>query len=146
MRFTFPRFEFAGFAIEQDKQKLAASDLHVANFVDIQMNWRVPDGTKPLDSLGDVAAAIIDDEYADMKMKMSDHDHSLWTSIPSTRHIEYAAKDAYTAFEVWNRITTVQKGLARSEKEKTRKRPRSSWRVAGKGGSTSTSNSNGWNW
>ena len=126
MRFTFLRFEFAGFAIEQDKQKLAASDLHVANFVDIQTNWRVPDGTKPLDSLGDVAAAIIDDEYADMKMKMTDHDHSLWTSILSTKHVEYAAKDAYAAFEIWNRISTMKKGLARAETEKTRKRPRSS--------------------
>ena len=146
MRFTFLRFEFAGFAIEQDKQKLAASDLHVANFVDIQTNWRVPDGTKPLDSLGDVAAAIIDDEYADMKTKMTDHDHSLWTSILSTKHVEYAAKDAYAAFEIWNRISTMKKGLARAETEKTRKRPRSSWKPWGKGASTSTSNSNGWNW
>ena len=115
MRFIFLRFEFAGFAIEQDKQKLAACDLHVTNFVDIQTNWRVPDGTKPLDSLGDVAAAIIDDEYADMKMKMTDHDHSLWTSILSTKHVEYAAKDAYAAFEIWNRISTMKKGLARAE-------------------------------
>ena len=107
MRFTFLRFEFAGFAIEQDKQKLAACNLHVPNFVDIQTNWRVPDGTKPLHSLGDVSAAIIDDEYADMKKKMTDHDHSQWTSILSTRHVEYAAKDAYTAFEIWNRITTM---------------------------------------
>ena len=146
MRFTFLRFEFAGFAIEQDKEKLARCDLHIPNFVDIQTNWRVPDGTKPLDSLGDVAAAIIDDEYADMKMKTTDHDHSLWTSILSTKHVEYAAKDAYAAFEIWNRISTMKKGLARAETEKTRKRPRSSWRVAGKGGSTSTSTSHGWNW
>ena len=146
MRFTFLRFEFAGFAIEQDKQKLAACNLHATNFVDIQTNWRVPDGTKPLDSLGDVAAAIIDDEYADMKMKMTDHDHSLWTSILSTKHVEYAAKDAYAAFEIWNRISTMKKGLARAETEKTMKRPRSSKRGWGKGGSTSTSNSNGWNW
>ena len=106
----------------------------------------MPDGTKPLDSLGDVAAAIIDDEYADMKMKMTDHDHSLWTSILSTKHVEYAAKDAYAAFEIWNRISTMKKGLARAETEKTRKRPRSSWKPWGKGASTSTSNSNGWNW
>jgi len=145
LRFTFLRFEFAGFAIEQDKQKLAACNLHVPNFVDIQTNWRVPDGTKPLDSLGDVAAAIIDDEYADMKTKMTDHDHSLWTSILSTKHVEYAAKDAYAAFEIWNRISTMKKGLARAETEKTRKHPRSSRRGWGKGGSTSTSNSNRWN-
>ena len=46
------------------------------------------------------------------------------------RHIEYAAKDAYAAYEIWNRITLTQDGLRRAklEKEKPPKKcARSSW-------------------
>ena len=99
----------------------------------------MPEGKKPLDSLGDVSAAIIDDYYANMKSKITNEEHNQWADILTRRHIEYAAKDAYAAFEIWNRITTVQKGIARAmeEKEKTsRKRPRESWGMGswGKGG------------
>ena len=110
----------------------------MSKFTDIQENWRVLEGKKPLDSLGDVSAAIIDDYYANMKSKITNEEHNHWADILTRRHIEYAAKDAYAAFEIWNRITTVQKGIARAmeEKEKTsRKRPRESWgRSCGKGG------------
>ena len=111
----------------------------MSKFTDIQENWRVREGKKPLDSLGDVSAAIIDDYYANMKSKITNEEHNHWADILTRRHIEYAAKDAYAAFEIWNRITTVQKGIARAmeEKEKTsRKRPRESWGMGscGKGG------------
>ena len=73
-----------------------------------------------------------------MKSKITNEEHNHWAGILTRRHIEYAAKDAYAAFEIWNRITTVQKGIARAmeEKEKTsRKHPRESWgRRCGKGG------------
>lgn len=86
-----------------------------------------------------------DDYYADMKRKMTDQEHNQWTWVLSRRHIEYAAKDAYTAFEIWNRITTVHNGLTRAIKEKTRKRPRSSWGKGSRGGSPSTSTWPEWN-
>ena len=79
----------------------------MSKFTDIQENWRMPEGKKPLDSLGDVSAAIIDDYYANMKAKIKNDEHNQWTDILTRRHIEYAAKDAYTAFEIWNCITTV---------------------------------------
>ena len=34
------------------------------------------------------------------------------------RHIEYVAKDAYAAYEIWNRITLTQDGLRRTKLEK----------------------------
>ena len=105
--FTSLRYEFAGFCIDQDKEKLSRCNMYIPNFADIQANWRVPEATKTLDSLGDVSAIIIDDYYAHMKRKMTDQEHNQWTWVLSRRHIEYAAKDAYTAFEIWNRITTV---------------------------------------
>ena len=45
----------------------------------------------------------------------------------SMRHIEYVAKDAYAAYEIWSRLTIIQEGLRRAklEKEHSRKRTRS---------------------
>ena len=101
-----PRYTFAGFSIDGKKTRLEHVKLEVANFVDIQKEWRVPEATKPLDSLGDVSGVIIDDYYSNMKKKITDDEHQCWATLPlSRRHIEYAAKDAYAAYEIWSRIT-----------------------------------------
>ncbi|XBH85328.1 hypothetical protein VPH35_073271 [Triticum aestivum] len=93
--------------------------------------WRVPEATKPLDSLGDVSGVLIDDYYNNMKKKITDDEHRRWATLPlSRRHIEYVAKDAYAAYEIWNRITLTQDGLRRAKLEKEeppKKRARSSW-------------------
>ncbi|XP_073362916.1 uncharacterized protein [Aegilops tauschii subsp. strangulata] len=111
--------------------RLECVNLEVANFVDIQKEWRVPEATKELDSLGDVSGMLIDDYYNNMKKKITDDEHKRWATLPlSLRHIEYAAKDAYAAYEIWNRITLTQDGLrhAKLEKEEPpKKRARSSW-------------------
>ncbi|KAI4980362.1 hypothetical protein ZWY2020_020847 [Hordeum vulgare] len=62
-----PRYTFAGFSIDQDIEKLHRVDLHIAHFVDIQKEWRVPRSTKHMDSLGDVSSMLIDDYYMSMK-------------------------------------------------------------------------------
>ena len=66
-----------------------------------------------------------------MKKKITDDKHQRWATLPlSRRHIEYAAKDAYAAYEIWNRITLTQDGLRREKLEKEeppKKRARSSW-------------------
>ncbi|XP_073361795.1 uncharacterized protein [Aegilops tauschii subsp. strangulata] len=125
-----PRYTFAGFSIDGDKKRLERVNLEVANFVDIQKEWRVPEATKELDSLGDVTGMLIDDYYNNMK-KITDEEHKRWATLPlSMRHIEYAAKDAYAAYEIWNRITLTQDGLRRAKLEKEeppKKRARSSW-------------------
>ncbi|XBI52082.1 hypothetical protein VPH35_034507 [Triticum aestivum] len=112
-------------------ERLERVNLEVANFVDIQKEWRVPEAIKELDSLGDVSAMLIDDYYNNMKKKITDDEHKRWATLPlSMRHIEYTAKDAYAAYEIWNRITLTQDGLPRAklEKEETlKKRARSSW-------------------
>lgn len=126
-----PRYTFAGFSIDGDKTRLERVKLEVANFVDIQKEWRVPEATKELDSLGDVSGMLIDDYYNNMKKKITDDEHQRWAILPlSRRHIEYAAKDAYAAYEIWNRITLTQDGLRRAKLEKEeppKKRARSSW-------------------
>ena len=50
-----PRYTFAGFSIDGEKTRLERVKLEVANFVDIQKEWRVPEATKALDPLGDVS-------------------------------------------------------------------------------------------
>ncbi|XBI72426.1 hypothetical protein VPH35_066381 [Triticum aestivum] len=87
-------------------ERLDHVNLEVANFVDIQKEWRVPEATKELDSLGDVSGMLTDDYYNNMKKKITDDEHKRGATLPlSMRHIEYAAKDAYAAYEIWNRIT-----------------------------------------
>ncbi|XBI28473.1 hypothetical protein VPH35_052694 [Triticum aestivum] len=77
-----------------DTKRVERVKLEVANFIDIQKEWRVPDATKPLDSLGDVSGVLIDDYYNNMKKKITDAEHQRWAILPlSRRHIEYAAKD-----------------------------------------------------
>ncbi|XP_044446529.1 uncharacterized protein [Triticum aestivum] len=113
-----PRYMFAGFSIDGDIEMLGCVGLEIAHFVDIQKEWRVPTATKPLDSLGDVSGILVHDYYNNMKKKLM--------PLP-IRHIEYAAKDAYAAYEIWSRLTIIQEGLRRAklEKEQTRKRARS---------------------
>ncbi|XP_073360224.1 uncharacterized protein [Aegilops tauschii subsp. strangulata] len=126
-----PRYTFASFSIDGDKKRLEHVNLEVANFIDIQKEWRVPEATKELDSLGDVSGMLIDDYYNNMKKKITDDEHKHWATLPlSMRHIEYTAKDAYAAYEIWNRITLTQDGLRRAKLEKEeppKKRARSSW-------------------
>ncbi|KAI5016189.1 hypothetical protein ZWY2020_006040 [Hordeum vulgare] len=65
------RYTFAGFSIDRDIKKLHRVDLHIAHFVDIQKEWKVPGSTKHMDSLGDVSSMLIDDYYMSMKQKLT---------------------------------------------------------------------------
>ncbi|XBI38328.1 hypothetical protein VPH35_123387 [Triticum aestivum] len=93
---------------------------------------RVPEATKELDSLGDIFGMLIDDYNNNMRKKITNDEHRRRATLPlSMRHIEYAAKDAYAAYEIWNRITLTQDGLRRAKLEKEeppppKKRARSS--------------------
>ncbi|KAM3347387.1 hypothetical protein ACQJBY_021377 [Aegilops geniculata] len=126
---TDPGYTFAGFSIDGDIEMLGCIGLEIAHFIDIQKVWRVPTATKPLDSLGDVSGILVHDYYNNMKKKLTNAEHQRWVRMPmSMRHIEYAKKDAYAAYEIWSRLTTIQEGLRRGklEKEQSRKRARSS--------------------
>ncbi|XBI05910.1 hypothetical protein VPH35_133988 [Triticum aestivum] len=117
-----PRYTFVGFSIDSDIEMLSRVGLEIAHFVDIQKEWRVPTATKPLDSLGDASGILVHD------VELTNAEHQRWARMPlSMRHIEYAAKDAYAAYEIWSRLTIIQEGLRRAklDKEQTRKRARS---------------------
>ncbi|XBI78902.1 hypothetical protein VPH35_088507 [Triticum aestivum] len=117
-----PRYTFVGFSIDGDIEMLGRVGLEIAHFVDIQKEWRVPTATKPLDSLGDVSGILVHD------VELTNAEKQCWACMPLfMRHIGYAAKDAYAAYEIWSRLTIIQEGLHRAklDKKQTRKRARS---------------------
>ena len=117
-----PRYTFAGFSIDGDIEMLGRVGLEIAHYIDIQKEWRVPTATKPMNSLGDVSGILVHD------VELTNAERGRWACMPlSMRHIEYAAKDAYAAYEIWSRLTIIQEGLPRGklDKKQTRKRARS---------------------
>ncbi|KAI4997593.1 hypothetical protein ZWY2020_052935 [Hordeum vulgare] len=95
---TDARYTFAGFSIGGNKTRLERVNLEVANFLEIEKEWRVPEATMDLDSLADVASMLVNDYYNDMKEKIADQEHRRQGSLPlSKRHIKYVAKETYTA-------------------------------------------------
>ncbi|XBI02064.1 hypothetical protein VPH35_130687 [Triticum aestivum] len=117
-----PRYTFVGFSIDGDIEMLGCVGLEIAHFIDIQKEWRVPTATKPVDSLGDASGILVHD------VELTNAEKQHWARMPlSMRHIGYAGKDAYAAYEIWSRLTIIQEGLRREklDKKQTRKRARS---------------------
>ncbi|XBH99094.1 hypothetical protein VPH35_128516 [Triticum aestivum] len=117
-----PRYTFVGFSINGDIEMPGYVGLEIAHFVDIQKEWRVPTATKPLDSLGDASGILVHE------VELTNAEKQHWARMPlSMRHIGYAAKDAYAAYEIWSRLTIIQEGLRRAKlnKKQTKRRDRS---------------------
>ncbi|KAM0849364.1 hypothetical protein ACQ4PT_053801 [Festuca glaucescens] len=96
------RYIFARFCIAEDKNILGRADLPVHNLKDIQQIWRDPEKSwKRTQGLKDVAAAIIDPYYEQMKDGFGNTEHSMWANAPPLpeKHLEYAARDAYATYE-----------------------------------------------
>jgi len=59
--------------------------------------------------MADMAVALIDDHYADMKTKL--HSHQEWETTPlHGSNIEYAAIDAFVAYELYRMIRIMNYG------------------------------------
>ncbi|KAI4982301.1 hypothetical protein ZWY2020_022793 [Hordeum vulgare] len=120
-----PRYTFVGFCIDEDIDKLDRVGLEIGHFVNIQKEFRVPENTKYMNSLGDASNIIIDDYYTDMKHKMTDKDHRRRAKMPLfEKYIEYVAKDTYATYEIGDRITITQDELRRVNMYKSKKRAR----------------------
>ncbi|KAM0906886.1 hypothetical protein ACQ4PT_016483 [Festuca glaucescens] len=108
------RYIFAGFCIAEDKNVLGRADLPVHNLKDIQQIWRDPEKSwKRTQGLKDVAAAIIDPYYEQMKDGFGNTEHSMWANAPPLpeKHLEYAARDAYATYEVYRRLDVYERGF-----------------------------------
>ena len=98
-----------------DLKELKVSGLKCLNLVNIQHHYKVWGSDKnKLNSLVDLASAIIDPYYMKMKnesKKDKNAWHSVWHERLGEQHVKYAAKDTYTSYEMYRRIVNMRNYL-----------------------------------
>lgn len=127
------RYKFAGFDITRDRKMLGKYNLYINRHVDIQEIWKDPDLQKVgrdgelngKQGLKDVAGNLIDNSYYEMKGGMTNDDHQVWHRAPlSQKHKDYAAKDAYVAYELYRQLDFYERGrykvMSRSQRKRCR--------------------------
>ena len=106
---------FATMDITNDVKVLKNSSITCQNLVNIQDHYKVwGSNNNKHNSLVDLASTIIDPYYANMKdasKKDMDAWHSVWHERLDEQHIKYAAKDAYTSYEMYRQIVDMRKCL-----------------------------------
>jgi DNA polymerase elongation subunit (family B) len=102
---------FASVDITNDKIKMRRTwgiEIPAACHIDLQGKFRLEHDKT---SMANMAAAVIDEEYADMKTKFPKDQHKEWEKTPlDAINIEYAAIDAYVAYELYRKIGIVNYG------------------------------------
>lgn len=106
--------------------------MYITNYKDIQVIWKDPDNTKRRQGIKDIAGALIDPCYYNMKDGFGHKEHGMWSDAPLPRaHMEYAAKDAYVSYELYRRLDLFQRGyysLNKNQEEmKDKTRARNYW-------------------
>ena len=110
-----PHYMFAMVDITNNVKVLKNSGIACQNLVDIQGQYKIW-GNKEheKDSLVHLTEAIIDPYYRDMKDSCNKDKHawhSAWMEKLDIAHVVYAAKDAYTSYEMYRRIVDMRKCL-----------------------------------
>ena len=110
-----PHYMFATVDITNDVKALENSGIACQNLVDIQGQYKIR-GSKEheKDSLVHLAEAIIDPYYRDMKDSCNKDKrawHSAWMEKLDKAHVVYAAKEAYTCYDLYRRIIDMRKCL-----------------------------------
>ena len=108
-------YSFATVDTTNDLKALKVLGLKCPNLVNIQHHYKVwgSDNNKQ-NSLVDLASAIIDPYYMKMKdesKKDKNAWHNVWHERLDEQHVKYAAKDAYTSYEMYRRIVDTRKCL-----------------------------------
>ncbi|XBH67727.1 hypothetical protein VPH35_096053 [Triticum aestivum] len=113
-------YSFATVDTTNDLKALKVSDLKCPNLVNIQHHYKVWGSDKnKLNSLVDLASAIIDPYYAKMKNESNKDKnawHSVWHKRLDEQHVKYTAMDAYTSYEMYRRIVDMRKCLLPEKK------------------------------
>ena len=108
-------YNFATVDTTNDLKALKVSDLKCPNLVNIHHHYEVWGSDKnKLNSLIDLASAIIDPFYAKMKNESNKDKnawHSVWHKRLDEQHVKYVAMDAYTSYEMYRRIVDMRKCL-----------------------------------
>ena len=81
--------------------------------IDIQNLYKIK-SYPAKDGMGDLAAEIIDKSYEKLKkLKRLDHDYWEWKPMSQVR-LEYAARDAYMAYELYSKLITMKDGMVKA--------------------------------
>jgi hypothetical protein len=108
-------YTFVGFCTTEDSTVLSWSSIYISRFKDIQRVWRDPDNkeNKRTQGIKDVAGAIIDKYYLNMKYGFGNKDHQMWANPPPLplKHLEYAARDAYATYKTYRRLDVCKRGF-----------------------------------
>ena len=111
MEFLRSGIHFISVDITNDKIKMRRTwgiEIPAACHIDLQGKFRLEHDKT---SMANMAAAVIDEEYAGMKTKFPKDQHKKWEKTPlDAINIEYAAIDPYVAYELYRRIGIVNYG------------------------------------
>ena len=110
-----PDYMFAMVDITNDVKALKSSGIACQNLVDIQGQYKIC-GSKEheKDSLVHLAVAIIAPYYRDMEDSCNKDKrawHSAWMEKLDKAHVVYAAKEAYTSYDMYKRVVDMRKCL-----------------------------------
>ena len=107
-------YKFATMEITDDVKALRVTGLACKNLVEIREHYRVWGSTKK-DSLVELAPAIIDPYYENMKQDANRTRlvswHKAWMRQLDEPHLRFAAKSVYTCYEMQRRIVDMRKCL-----------------------------------
>jgi hypothetical protein len=112
MDFLRSGIHFASVDITNDKIKMRRTwglEIPSACHIDLQRIFKLENDKT---GMADMAVAVIEeDDYAEMKTGFPKEQHDFWEKTPlDACNIEYAARDAYVAYEVYRKIRIVNYG------------------------------------
>ena len=112
---TRKQITFSTVDIVGDTRKLNGEGIRLDKWyhVDIQDVLKFPADIKGTRAgMGYLAGVVIDPSYKEMA-KLTHEEHQHWHDIPlSQAQLEYAARDGYVSYELWNRICNIKYGLS----------------------------------
>ncbi|KAE8817241.1 hypothetical protein D1007_05132 [Hordeum vulgare] len=99
------RYNFIGFCIDGDIEKLDHVGLEIGHFIDIHKDQ----GARK-HQLHGLGSRCLQHPHRRLlhrhEAQDEDEDHGYWSRMPlSEKQFEYAAKDAYTTYKIWKCIT-----------------------------------------
>ena len=109
-----PNYRFATVDTTDDPKVLKTSGLACQKLVDMRGHYKVWGSKKNMDSHIDLAKAIIDPYYRDMKDECDKNKpiwHRGWVKKLDEYHLQTVAKQAYTCYEMFGRIVDMRKCL-----------------------------------
>ncbi|KAE8777008.1 hypothetical protein D1007_50257 [Hordeum vulgare] len=106
-----PDYRFAAVNTMNDRKVLKTSGLDCQKLVGIRDHYNIWGGKKDMDSHVDLAEAIINPYYGGVKAECDKNKHvyhSAWVKILDEHHLQTAAKEAYTCYEMFTQIVDMR--------------------------------------